>query len=330
MKLSVALCTYNGESFLQQQLDSILQQELPVDEIIICDDGSTDNTINIIESYKQRYDYPIFILKQNKKNKGVRKNFEYAISLCSGDIIFLSDQDDIWQYEKTKKIVNFLNNNPRVNLVFTNATLIDKNNKEYGTNTLFDVVGLQSLMNVWNDGLTFEIENVIQRLLGSTFGIRKEFANQCLPFNNNIKNYHDGQLAMQAIVNNCIAMLPESLIQYRLHDKNVVGLGENRILHKISFEKSYNFILEPREINPLFKYSKNKDFNKRTSFYQKRYNCYSSISGKIILIISIFQYIKYYKKYWFDFYANDITYGVGSKYKKIIQKLNSLIKRIKL
>lgn len=100
MKLSVALCTYNGESFLQQQLDSILQQELSVDEIVICDDGSTDRTISIIESYKQRYHYPTFILEQNKKNKGVRKNFEYAISLCSGDIIFLSDQDDVWQCEK--------------------------------------------------------------------------------------------------------------------------------------------------------------------------------------------------------------------------------------
>ena len=125
MKLSVALCTYNGELFLKQQLDSILQQELPVDEIVICDDGSTDNTINIIESYKQKYQYPRFICKQNIKNKGVRKNFEYAISLCSGDIIFLSDQDDIWLNQKTKDIVNFFNENPKVNLVFTDAILID-------------------------------------------------------------------------------------------------------------------------------------------------------------------------------------------------------------
>lgn len=320
MKLSVALCTYNGESFIKQQIDSILQQELPVDEIVICDDDSTDKTISIIESYKQKYHYPIFILKQNKKNMGVRKNFEYAISLCSGDIIFLSDQDDIWQYEKTRKIVDFFNNNPKINLVFTNAKLIDKNNKEYGTNTLFDVVGLQSLMKVWNDGLTFEIENVIQRLLGSTFGIRKVFANQCLPFNNNIKNLHDGQLAMQAIINDCIAMLPESLIQYRLHDKNVIGLGGNRKFHKISFEESYKFILEPREVSSLFKYSKNKNFNKRISFYQKRFNCYSSTIGKLTLIISIFQYIKFYKKYWLDFYTNDIMYGVKSKFKKIFIK----------
>lgn len=325
MKLSVALCTYNGELFLKQQLDSILQQELPVDEIVICDDGSTDNTINIIESYKQKYQYPRFICKQNIKNKGVRKNFEYAISLCSGDIIFLSDQDDIWLNQKTKDIVNFFNEHPKVNLVFTDAILIDKNNKKYGENTLFDAVGLQSLMKVWNDGLSFEIENVIQRLLGSTFGIRKEFANWCLPFNDNIKNYHDGQLAMQAIANNCIAMLPKSLILYRLHDNNVVGLGGNRILKKISFQESYNFILEPRKVTPLFKISQNKIFNKRILFYQKRYNYYSSIIGKFILIASIFQYIKFYKRYWFDFYRNDIMYGIKSKCQNIITKVRIIL-----
>jgi len=92
--ISVALCTYNGELYLREQLESILKQTFPPDEIIICDDGSTDTTIKILEEFRRKSFIPVKVY-YNKENLGVSKNFEKAISLCSGDIIFLSDQDDV-------------------------------------------------------------------------------------------------------------------------------------------------------------------------------------------------------------------------------------------
>ncbi|MDO9153719.1 MAG: glycosyltransferase [Paludibacter sp.] len=84
--ISVALCTYNGEKFIEEQLNSILNQTLPVEEIVICDDGSTDNTLNIINLFEQNNrNIKVF---RNKNNLGTIKNFEKAISLTSGDIIF--------------------------------------------------------------------------------------------------------------------------------------------------------------------------------------------------------------------------------------------------
>ena len=106
MKTSVALCTYNGEKYIKYQLDSILNQTVPIDEIIICDDGSTDSTISILNSYREQYP-SIFKIHTNENNLRSVKNFEKAISLCSNEFIFLSDQDDIWADHKVKIHLDF-------------------------------------------------------------------------------------------------------------------------------------------------------------------------------------------------------------------------------
>lgn len=318
MELSVALCTYNGSRFIEKQLYSIINQNTPVNEIIICDDKSTDNTINIVKGIALQHNFINWTIIENEKQLGVRKNFEKAISLCTGDIIFLADQDDIWLPHKTESIVNYLKNNPQVNLVFTDAILIDENDKIKTKYTLFDATGINSLKEVWDAGLKFEIENVEQRLLGCTFGIRKEFAISCIPFNQKVSNYHDGQLAMSAVIQDCIGMLPKQLIKYRLHSNNTVGLKNNWVFGIASQPDNFNFLIEPRPIKTFFTYSNNPQFKKRVDFFNKRYKNYHSSKGKIILIFSIYQYIKYYNKYWWSFYINDISYGINSHVKRIL------------
>ena len=96
---SVAMCTYNGEKYIKEQLESIIHQTLPPDEIIICDDGSNDHTISAIKE-TMRVWRGSWMLVQNEKNLGYKKNFQKAISLCQGDIIYLSDQDDVWDLHK--------------------------------------------------------------------------------------------------------------------------------------------------------------------------------------------------------------------------------------
>ena len=139
-KISVALCTYNGEKFIEQQLDSILNQTITVDEIIICDDCSKDNTVAIINKYIEN-NPSLFKLYINENNLKSNANFEKAIQLTTGDYIFLSDQDDIWKNDKVEKIITVFNNNKKAEGVFSNADFInDNNNPIYNNLTLWDFV----------------------------------------------------------------------------------------------------------------------------------------------------------------------------------------------
>ena len=100
--ISVALACYNGENFIYEQIQSIINQTITDLEIIICDDKSTDNTIDIIHNIKDKR----IKLYQNNIQLGVVKNFEKAISLCNGEYIALSDQDDVWVEKKLEKQLN--------------------------------------------------------------------------------------------------------------------------------------------------------------------------------------------------------------------------------
>ena len=120
MKISVAFIVYNGSQYLRTQLDSILAQTHKVDEIIVCDDASSDNTKEILEEYKNEHPN-LFSLHYNKKNLGPTKNIEKAIQACTGDIIFLADQDDYWETTKVEAIVKWFEKNLN-NTIILNRT----------------------------------------------------------------------------------------------------------------------------------------------------------------------------------------------------------------
>jgi len=119
--VSIAMTTYNGEKYLTKQLESIYAQTYKNIEVIICDDCSTDNTINILEEYKRKYGLKYFI---NSSNLGYIKNFYKAISLTSGDYIALSDQDDIWLLNKIEIQMRNIGN---YSLICSDLQLIDDN-----------------------------------------------------------------------------------------------------------------------------------------------------------------------------------------------------------
>ena len=125
--ISVAMATYNGEVYLRKQLDSILHQSLPVDEIIICDDQSSDGTVDIIQEYIKQY--PHIHLYKNEQNLGYKRNFKKALSLCSKEYIFLCDQDDIWDSDKVKEMVAIMNNNPEMEALASSFTFIDEHDQ---------------------------------------------------------------------------------------------------------------------------------------------------------------------------------------------------------
>ncbi|TXF77220.1 glycosyltransferase family 2 protein [Chryseobacterium sp.] len=215
MKTSVALCTYNGEKYLGIQLDSILSQTLAVDEIVVCDDGSTDATISILNSYKEK-NPSVFRIYQNEKNLRSVKNFEKAISLCENDIIFLSDQDDEWLPEKVEKMVALFQSARQTEVIATNAEIISEKNSY----TQFSVWDIPSKSVASIKEILFFYQNFCT---GATMAFRKEFMREIVPFPPEELFHHDEWIALNAVSKNKLHFLDEKLIRYRIHDSQQVG-----------------------------------------------------------------------------------------------------------
>ncbi len=222
--ISVALCTYNGEKYITTQIKSILEQSSPVDEIVICDDGSTDNTIAILEELKQNCSTRI-IIHRNTQNLGVCANFEFAISLCKGDIVFLSDQDDIWTPDKVKTIVSWFDTHPQKSAVFTDAELITEEGKPFSNSTLWECIGFNKEMRRYFDkGLSLE-SFFINKATGATMAIRKEISFPFSQYCNNDNVLHDYCIALKALDNDGLGYIDKPLIQYRLHGNQQAGIS---------------------------------------------------------------------------------------------------------
>ncbi len=131
MTISVAMCTFNGARFLRAQLESIARQRRPPDELVICDDGSSDGSVEILREFAAGASFSIRIFC-NEKNLGSTQNFEKAIQLCKGDLIALCDQDDIWLPEKLSRLLQIFEQDSSLGGVFSDADLINENSQEIG------------------------------------------------------------------------------------------------------------------------------------------------------------------------------------------------------
>ena len=131
-KVSVAMCTFNGAAFVEAQLESILAQSRSPDEIILCDDGSTDGTIDVAKKISGKYPDKIRIF-QNERRLGCCRNFERAISLVTGDLIFLSDYDDFWFPDKVATMIRVFAEDSEVVMAYSDAVLTDVELRPTGT-----------------------------------------------------------------------------------------------------------------------------------------------------------------------------------------------------
>lgn len=226
MKVSVALCTYNGERFLDEQLKSILNQLKPGDEVIICDDCSQDQTVPIIQHYSNQYP-GIIQLCINDQNLGGKKNFEKALSLCTGDIIFFSDQDDIWQPEKVEIMVTELQNRPQCLGAFSDGYLIRENGGPYSYSFL-DSFGctLTDRAEFIKKGACDYVLTFSNIVAGAMLAIKKEAIPLVYPFKLMDKMWHDEWIALVLSSVNKFMFVDQKLIQYRLHPAQQLGIGE--------------------------------------------------------------------------------------------------------
>ena len=234
--ISVCLTTFNGKKYIVKQLGSILSQLENEDEVIISDDGSSDCTLELIQSIADRR---IKIFKNNQK-RGIQSNVENALNQAKGDVIFLSDQDDFWLPDKVHVVVTALQNN---DLIVSDCFITDKD-LNIVHESFFQQNNSQS--NKWK-------ALIRNPYLGCCMAFNRKVLEKSLPFPASIP-MHDIWIGNIAAFNFKVSFIPEKLIYYRRHGNNVSSASEPS---KYGFLQQSNFRL--KIIHELIKLSfKNK------------------------------------------------------------------------
>jgi len=228
-KISVAMATYNGRKFLKQQLDSVAAQSRRVDELAVCDDGSADGTVDILKEFAAAASFPVKIAV-NERNLGSTKNFEKAVSMCGGDIIFLCDQDDVWLPDKTRIIESVFSANPNCGMVFTDGVVVDEANcplsrlwADFG----FDKKRQRAVKDGKGFG-TLVRSNVVT---GATAAITRSFFEEARPFP--AEAVHDYWMAMVAVLKGKLFFNDAATINYRKHASQQIGTPSRAFLQKL-------------------------------------------------------------------------------------------------
>ena len=287
--VSIALATYNGEQYLKEQLDSILEQSYTDIEIIACDDCSTDSTPKILEEYQKKDSRFKFYI--NERNLGFKKNFEKCISLCNGKYIALSDQDDVWTKDHIECLVSKIGEN---DLICGNAYLSNSDLTDSGT-TLFDTLDIDFLPESKQAWFFYLIHHGI--IQGACTLFKKELIHKALPIPDSVR-FHDYWLSLVATANNGIKYLSENcLLYYRQHGNNVTENKKNHFSDRIKKAFNNENLKTKKEIqinilSELLKIEtdekKIKQIKEALLFYKRK--------GTLSRFLSIPYFIKYYKR----------------------------------
>ena len=230
--ISIAMAVYNGDKYIEKQLNSIVNQTLTPNEIVITDDSDNDNTYSIIKKIIDNYKNISWNYIKNDSRLGYCKNFFKAIGETTGDIIFLSDQDDIWEIEKIKKMHKCIVNDQSINCLCSKYLYIDKNDKvisnvhEYSNSNKY----IKSI----NSKQYFKIDKYeyfkILAFPGMCFAITNRLKNVLLDFLKLVDiesiKYHDLVISYLAARTNSFYILNECLNKYRMHGENAIGVED--------------------------------------------------------------------------------------------------------
>lgn len=222
MKISVAMCTYNGAEFLPAQWESIMAQSRKPDEIVVCDDCSGDQTRALLEQFASESSIPVTI-QLNQTNLGSVKNFEQAIRLCTGEAIALSDQDDVWRSDKLQSIEESLKSHPAAGLVFSDAEIVDEDLEPLGRRMWTEVGFEPSKQKLIARGRALEVLITGWTVTGATMAFRSDFVNLSLPIPDGIAMIHDGWIALTIAAVAEVVAIDEPLIKYRQHSRQQIG-----------------------------------------------------------------------------------------------------------
>ena len=219
-KVDILVATYNGEKYIKEQIESILNQTYQNIQIIISDDCSKDRTREILKEYEKNEKIKVFY---QEKNLGYVKNFEFLLNKVENELYMLCDQDDVWKKEKVEKTVEKLQKE-NLDLVFGDLEVVDEN--------------LNTIKKSYNDYMhlsrkiekhlsSYKLQYIYNCMTGCTILSKKEFLPQVLPFPTNSKYMiHDYWLGLIIALNGKVGYLKEPYILYRQHGNNQVGISK--------------------------------------------------------------------------------------------------------
>lgn len=239
MKISIAMATYNGAKFLQEQLDSFLNQCRQPDELVVYDDSSTDATLRVLEAFRQRAPFAMHIYR-NEMNLGYTRNFEKAMSLCNGDLIFLSDQDDVWHPQKISTVLGYFINNPGAELVINDANYADEKLNHFGVTVIQKVKNIGSTKN--------------DHIAGACTALTRRFRDFVLPFPKDNCPAHDVYLHRWANLIGTKFVIEAPLQDWRIHGSNSTYANE---------------MSDPRILSPFSRYIQTKNQDATSSYLKK-------------------------------------------------------------
>lgn len=270
--ISIALATYNGERYLRFQLDSIYNQTFTDFEVVVCDDCSTDSTVNILEEYSQQFGLKYYV---NSERFGFVRNFEKAIGLCKGEFIALCDQDDIWLPDKLAILSAEIKD---YSLCCSDAFLMNSAG-EIISNSVYS-----------HSGIKFHKEEQFNYLIhgnfvmGCTMLFKKDLLGFILPFPADT-TYHDWWISIVASLKDGIQFIDMPLIKYRTHGDNqsptALKAKYNTLFRKIKeviLNKELGYYnrmiswLSAVKTNPLVKDNQKVLVNEKIDFYNDMKN----------------------------------------------------------
>lgn len=235
--ISVALCTHNGARFIAEQVRSICLQTLPPMEIVLSDDASTDGCVEVAQAALEAclHERPGLSIElrviRNAPALRVTKNFEQAVSACRGELVALSDQDDVWHPERLARMAAEFERRPDLLLLHTDARLVDGDRKDLGQ-SLFHALEVRPFELEWiHAGRAFDVFLRRNLVTGATTVFRRSLLDQALLFPT--EWLHDEWLAIVASAIGRVDVLEDELIEYRQHESNQIGARRDTFAAKV-------------------------------------------------------------------------------------------------
>lgn len=265
-KVDIILATYNGEKYLEEQINSILSQTYADFQLIISDDCSTDDTVKIIKKIKDKR----IKLYNQKENLGFNKNFEFLCSKATSEYVMIADQDDVWMKDKVAKMLKKIEEEEAA-LVYCDMKVVDANlNSIYSS--FHEHTKKSKQCQKYNDFELLKIENVIS---GSSVIAKLEVVKKAMPFICNKAIIYDYWLSLIASQYGRICYLDETLQLYRQHESNSVGAGNNKKI--LEFNQYRNHVIDYKYLQYKTLYENKERFEKNS----KQINYYFNVIKKI-------------------------------------------------
>lgn len=304
------MATYNGEAYIQKQLQSIYEQTRMPDEVVICDDCSKDKTALLIQEFIEKHGLKNWRLLINSENKGWQSNFLEALRQACGTYIFFSDQDDIWYQDKIEIMAGLMDKHPEIQCLAGKMVTIDENGQVFEGRNVFSSGSGTGILSKHHFSASF---NTIS-LLGCCMCINRNLADVVLRMN--INDYgHDAQCSRLGVLLDGAYTLDRAVIYYRLHSGNTSGVtsdisfGSSNLEKRISdIEKNIVWLERLLDISfdtDLIRKEKTDIIRDTIQFQQKRRKFLSS--RNLICFLQLFKYKRYYSG--ISMYIGDFMYA---------------------